>query len=264
MDGDLATIDSVKQWMNTNPATPMGPGDDPLLQRLVTSVSTIIKSYISRDVVMTNYIERYSGKGGRRMSLRNSPVYRIYSLSIGQFAPGLSADGVVQGYMFDPNGTVYMVGFNFDRGFQNVGVSYQAGYYQSDTVIIPGTPYQVSSASLSRPWASGLAVTYMTSGLALTQALSAPLAGQYSLSQAGVYTFNTADSGASVGITYGYIPADISQACIELTAIRYRERKRIGEKSVSIGGGQTVSFDTKALPDSVKMYLDSYRQVISP
>ena len=45
----------------------------------------------------------------------------------------------------------------------------------------------------------------------------------------------------SMQYTAGYAvpPADLSQACIELVALRYRERGRIGEVTKAIGGGQT-------------------------
>jgi hypothetical protein len=46
-------------------------------------------------------------------------------------------------------------------------------------------------------------VVYATSGLPLTRVASAPGAGQYSVS-AGVYTFNSADSGKAVLVTYTY------------------------------------------------------------
>jgi len=63
--------------------------------------------------------------------------------------------------------------------------------------------------------------------------------------------------------TAGYIvtPPDLAQACIELVALRYRERSRIGEVARAIGGGQTVSYSQKDMSDSIKTLLQQYRRV---
>ncbi len=53
-------------------------------------------------------------------------------------------------------------------------------------------------------------VVYATSGLPLTRVASAPAAGQYSVS-AGVYTFNSADSGKAVLVTYTYTVSGTGQ-----------------------------------------------------
>jgi hypothetical protein len=67
----------------------------------------------------------------------------------------------------------------------------------------------------------------------------------------------------SLQYTAGYAvpPADLSQACIELVALRYRERGRIGEVAKAIGGGQTVSYSQKDMSDSIKSLIQQYRRV---
>ena len=57
------------------------------------------------------------------------------------------------------------------------------------------------------------------------------------------------------------MPAEIEQACIEVIAIRYKERDRIGQVSKSIGG-ETVSFSQKDFPDSVRTILNNYKKVV--
>ncbi len=69
----------------------------------------------------------------------------------------------------------------------------------------------------------------------------------------------------NVVITYtaGYpsTPPEIAQACIELVALRYRERTRIGEVSKSLGGAETVTYSQKDLSDGIKTLLQQYRLV---
>ena len=60
---------------------------------------------------------------------------------------------------------------------------------------------------------------------------------------------------------YAATPPDLAQACIELVALRYRERSRIGEVARAIGGGQTVSYSQKDMSDSIKTLLQQYRRV---
>jgi hypothetical protein len=63
--------------------------------------------------------------------------------------------------------------------------------------------------------------------------------------------------------TAGYpaVPFELAQACIELVALRYRERSRIGEIARAIGGGETVSYSQKDMSDSIKTLIQQYRTV---
>jgi hypothetical protein len=69
----------------------------------------------------------------------------------------------------------------------------------------------------------------------------------------------------NVVITYsaGYAatPPDIAQACIELVALRYRERTRIGEVSKSVGAGETVTYAQKDMSLPIATLLQQYRLV---
>jgi hypothetical protein len=68
-----------------------------------------------------------------------------------------------------------------------------------------------------------------------------------------------------VTYTAGYpaTPPEIAQACIELVALRYRERTRIGEVSRSVGGGETVSYAQRDMSPSIATLLQQYR-VVAP
>jgi hypothetical protein len=69
----------------------------------------------------------------------------------------------------------------------------------------------------------------------------------------------------NVVITYsaGYAatPPDIAQACIELVALRYRERTRIGEISKSVGAGETITYAQKDMSLPIATLLQQYRLV---
>jgi hypothetical protein len=62
------------------------------------------------------------------------------------------------------------------------------------------------------------------------------------------------------------VPFDIAQATIELVARKYRERTRIGERSKSLGGGETVAYETttfslRDFTSDIQLLLQQYRTV---
>jgi hypothetical protein len=76
------------------------------------------------------------------------------------------------------------------------------------------------------------------------------------------YRFTARAQNVAVTYTAGYpaTPPEIAQACIELVALRYRERMRVGEVSKNIGG-EIVAFSQKDLSDPIKTLLQQYRLV---
>ena len=104
-------------------------------------------------------------------------------------------------------------------------------------------------------------------GQEVPQAAASEAAGYvFSPTQLSVrgYRFNRGVQNIAVAYTAGYreVPPDISQACIELVALRYRERTRIGEVSKSLGGAETVTYAQKDMSDAIKTLLQQYRAVV--
>ncbi len=196
---DLCTLTDVKAWLNVTVTT-----DDNLLQRLLTAESTMIQSWLNRQIASQSYTETRDGSGvgdgAYEMVLANYPVTAIASLTIdGLAVPASTDNGVMQpGYGFDSHRIWlarvtnsyeerYSNAWQFTRGRGNVIITYTAGYATT--------------------------------------------------------------------------PDDIYQACIELVSIRYRERDRIGQNSKSLAG-ETVSFNTKAMTDSILQTLNQYKKVV--
>ncbi|HKT18010.1 MAG TPA: hypothetical protein VJR47_08215 [Stellaceae bacterium] len=72
-----------------------------------------------------------------------------------------------------------------------------------ETQSVPAsTPFTVSVTNAAQ-WQDDCGVVYAASGSPLAKVASAPAAGQYSVA-AGVYSFNSADAGAGVLISYTY------------------------------------------------------------
>lgn|GEM_PF-310708 len=115
--------------------------------------------------------------------------------------------------------------------------------YGSTTIMPPATPIQ----SIEKVLIDGAEVKIRHDNLTIWRADNGPWPRR---------------SRIQVTYTAGYdaVPFDLEQACIELVALHYRERERIGHQSKSIAG-ETVSFITSAMPASVTARIAPYRKV---
>lgn len=80
---------------------------------------------------------------------------------------------------------------------------------------IPTTPFQITVPN-SATWSKDLGVRNATTGALMTRAATATGTGIYAVA-AGVYTFNTADSGVPVLISYEYTTAGTGSTTITIT-----------------------------------------------
>ncbi len=272
---DLATLADVKTWLSGSSG--IGSSDDTLIARLITDVSGAITAYLGRPSLTPRpYSERLDGNGKARVFLRHYPVLQMTALAIDNVAvpavmPPAPGAPYGKGYLLEswdglPPGRPQALDLFqaiFRKGRQNVAVAYSAGYaVESESASVPTAPgpYTVTMAAPFGPWASAASVSY-NNGTALVAVTGAPSAGEYNVSS-GVYTLAAADAGASLLISYGFIPAAINNACIEWVAERYRYRTRIGQSAQTVQGQQTASYSLKDMPDFVRASLDPYRSVV--
>lgn len=134
---DLLELSDLKQWLDLTTTQ-----SDGLLQSLITSVSRRILIKISRDAILSaSYTERYDGSGTPMLALLHYPIIAVASLTINNAPVIPSPDGVQTGFVFDKY-TLKVIGSSawalqpgfygapstFITGFQNVAVTYTAGY----------------------------------------------------------------------------------------------------------------------------------------
>jgi hypothetical protein len=81
------------------------------------------------------------------------------------------------------------------------------------------------------------------------------------------YRFNRGTQNVTIQYRAGYdpIPEDISQECIAMVARKYRERTRIAERTKSLGGAETVAYETvmftrRDMASDIQVLLSQYRQ----
>lgn len=263
---DLCTLGDVKAWLGRSDTN-----SDAVLAALITRTSRQILSYLRRPAVLPHAVsEIRDGTGGLTLVLREWPALSVTSLAIcGQFVPPASSNayggyglepwsGIPPGYMQ----VVALHGYRFTRELQNVSITYRAGYQVTAEVHVVANG-AVAVVAPYGSWGSDGGVTY-ADGTPLVQAGGAPAAGQYQLTPdtPGSYTFNADDNGATVLVTYGYVPAGLTDACIEFVAERFKYAQRIGETSHSLGGNETVAFDNARFTPLVTQLLAPYRHVL--
>ena len=264
---DLTTLAALKAWLGL-PSSPTP--NDAALAALISAASRAIYSWLGRPGLLPQtYNETIDGQSAR-LWLRHWPVLNIASLTIDGLTvppvvPGVRHGFLLQGADSAPPGrqqAVDIFGCWPLRGRQNVAISYSAGYgVTSEAAQVPATsPWQAAALQPYGPWACDLGVGYAATGVKLTPVASAPALGQYAVS-AGLYSFSPADAGAALSLSYGYIPQDVAQAALELAAERFRAAERIGLKSKSVGGQETIAYDTSAISAAVLALLRPYRRV---
>jgi hypothetical protein len=70
--------------------------------------------------------------------------------------------------------------------------------------IPPSGPFTVAVLNSGANFVADLAVVFSSTGLALAKVGGSPAAGQYAVSGTGVYTFNSADAGKGIAISYTF------------------------------------------------------------
>lgn len=266
---DLTTLADVKSWLGRTDTN-----SDALIGALITRASRSICSYLQRPLLLPHSVtEIQDGTGGNVLLLKEWPALSVTSVVVDgiaipqamQQSPGWVLDawnGVPPGRMqaLRLRGYSYGSALPAARNVASVQVTYQAGYQiAAERQIV--TAGEASVAAPFGPWATDEGVT-TANGAALVAVTGAPMAGQYALdAEAGTYDFAAGDEGTAILISYGFVPYDLADAAIELVSERYKYAQRVGEKSHSLGGNETVSFDTTRFTPLVMQLLQPYRNV---
>ncbi len=157
-------------------------------------------------------------------------------------------------------------------GPQNVVVNYTAGYQVTgEAQVISASPFTVTPTAPYGAWATDQGVTFAATGVALTAiSTGVPTTGQYlppmpnAPTPTYVYTFAAADTGLGVLFSYGFVPSDLEQACIEFISERAAYRTRIGIRSQSLASQEVISYDLSGISKYVMDVLSEYISPLPP
>lgn len=262
--GDLTTLARVKAWRNPVIGS---NADDPALQEEITEASRAILNAIQRESLSAaTYVETRNGDCTTGMMLYNFPIIDVSSVVIGQCVVPIPTNPNTNGFVFDQRkGMLYLRGYVFDDGYQNVLVTYRAGYMvKAAPFTIPATPFQIACTSLAQFWGSDQGVVAASGGGTFEAVASAPGAGQYvaPLGPDGFYQFNAADEGTAILIDYGYVPRDVVEAATQTVILEYNRRGRIGENSKVLAGENVTYYTSAAFTKTIESRLRNYVAVV--
>lgn len=138
-DGDLITVDNVKEYLGIQ-----GNTDDSLLARLVSACSAAAASYTSRKILTTVHTFICNGNGRAVLALPQYPVTQVSSVMVGDTVVPASQSMTDSGYVVSGD-IIYLRGYEFSHGIQNVKVVYTAGYTTCPLDLAQATVEWVSS-----------------------------------------------------------------------------------------------------------------------
>jgi hypothetical protein len=121
---DLTTVAEFVATLGIN--SPNQTQQD-LFQRLISSASVFFQTCTNRIFVRTSYVENRNGTGTDKMAFRYPPVISVTSVSVDGTPIPPVPNSVSPGYICDGS-VLYLRGYKFFAGVQNVALSYQAGY----------------------------------------------------------------------------------------------------------------------------------------
>jgi len=147
---DLTTIAQVQGYLGSSIAA-----NNDEIQILITAISSWAMKYCSRDFRLTAYVETRNGRGGQVMLTAQLPIISVTGLTVnGQTVPPAVGPPWNSGYRNDAQAIYLFSPWCFSRAFQNVVISYSAGWVTPGMFgLTPGAypggvtlPYDISQA----------------------------------------------------------------------------------------------------------------------
>lgn len=125
MTSHLTTLQKAKDWLGVTDAS-----QDGKITANIARASAMVRKYLGYDPTQQSYLdEAYDGNGAAILPLRAQPISDVSALSIDGVEIPRANSSTAFGYFFDKK-VLHLRGARFSRGYQNVIVSYTAGYTQ--------------------------------------------------------------------------------------------------------------------------------------
>jgi hypothetical protein len=124
----LCTVAALKSWFNL----PNTPSDkDALYQRVIGRFTAYALNECNRTAFLSQtYTEHFNGTWGYKIcpkyAFPTSPITAVSLVTVDSGIIPPAASDTASGFVFDDS-TIYLRGYTFTKGIQNVGVSYTAG-----------------------------------------------------------------------------------------------------------------------------------------
>jgi hypothetical protein len=272
--GDLCTLDGAKSYLSPT----LGSPSDPILQKFIGRASTWIGRYLSRHLTLGAFSERRNGTGSVQIATRHYPIVAVQAVWIDdaqvEVAPiTTDAQSLVGGGYLETRRFIYLRGgvgptvsrTSFRPGVQNVLLEYQAGYITPGILAVNSQPpwaaqSPVAAGAVLAPSGAGILLRALTPGSTGAAAPAWP-------SEIGVQVSDGQVTWLSIepylGIVPGaaLLPDAIEVAAMELVALMYRNRDRVGDSGTGLGP-ERVNYFMGAMSKMTKESLEVFRDVV--
>lgn len=243
----------------------------PNLQRIITAVSDGINRHCSRTFAVAQLSEVRNGNGRSSMRTLRYPIISVQSVVI---APQAGAPGTT---ILPSNGNqVPSISWDnwfinlhggfftnaFQEGKQNVTLNYTAGFITPGQLQLQALPAWVASSAVvqnAQITVGGFYYQAINSG---TSGASAPtwmtttnsITNDNGVMWLCLGAVPTLPAGASL------IPDDLPQACLQQSALLYKNRTRVGDTGSGVGPDKVNYFLKDAHPSTIEL-IKRHREV---
>lgn len=268
---DLCGLGEAKAYIV--PALSQTAAADAVLATIISGVSRSIEAYLGRELMAQSRTEVRNGSGAERIAAKFFPVFDVASVTVDATAIPAAGTPVTQsagGFTFDDRFVYIGRGFlgfprRFARGFQNVSLVYSAGYITPGMIAVanlPGWTSATAYAANSEIVAEGYVFTTAAGGTSGASTPAWPVQVGASVTDGGV-AWQATSEAVSLVAGAPMLPDAIKLACLQQTALVFKQRTRVGDSGTG-EGPQRVNYFTGALHPTTKAMLEPYRDWAFP
>jgi len=269
---DLTTLTDLKNYIS--PSLAQSTASDATLAKIISAVSMGINRYLSRTLAVGTYSEVRNGNG--RFSIRTL-VYPILSVQSVIIAPLLgtpgativpSTPGASNPILTWDNWSINLqpgwFGACFEQGKQNITINYTAGYITPGQLAILSLPAWTAGTVVSQSY-QVLVNGYLYQSINVgTTGAQAPNPWNQSINSItydnGVLWLCIGPASSNFPSNAGLVPDDIVEACLQQSALLFKNRTRVGDTGTGVGPDRVNYFLKNAHPSTIAM-LEPHREV---
>lgn len=267
----LTTVAAVSAWAGDG--TPPSAALAAIYTRLINNASRAFLGQVSRSTFLVHAVnEVRTGMDTNSMMLKDWPVLGdLTSLTVrGVTIPKQTSFGGLgwvldgwDGYTPGDPHQLSLVGRCFPRDPGGVTISYTAGYATMGEVQTVDSTGYVWPMSPQGRFAADWKVLDASGATMIPTISPTPAVGSYvaPTSDQLPYQFNPAQG--QVTLNYSFIPADVDQVISKWVGEWVKYKGRIGEKSRSLGGQESITYDLGAMPQDAMGMTKQYNAVLT-
>lgn len=261
---DLTTLLDLKNYIS--PDLAQTTKSDSILTKIITAVSSGIDRVLCRDLAVALRSEVRNGQGLQKI---RTLVYPILSVSSVVIKP----ENGSQGTTITPNTNGSTPSLTFDKWFitllsgyfcnvfpcgaQNVTLNYTAGFITPGQLQVLALPAWVANGVVTQNQQVQVGGFYY-------QAINSGTSGGSVATWGQIRNQTTNDNGIlwlclgaipSLPVNADFAPTNLQQACLQQSALLFKNRTRVGDTGSGVGPDRINYFLKDAHPSTVEMVM---------